>query len=175
MDNQPFTEESLGDGPHWGIWSDVRLWRLLADLISGRANRIAAMQMEPTAEYSIDTDIHETHQKAFALWLRRLLLAPATIGFMIWLIFANPAGSYFSETQFRGPTVALVVLTIALSALLFFVSLSPPAPMDREYLAALRRKAVLSEFVWAVILASVGCLAILLYVIPDINRLFSNL
>src|ERR1700674_3230246 len=37
-----FAEKSLGDGPHWGMWSDRRLWQSVHSLLETAANKVFA-------------------------------------------------------------------------------------------------------------------------------------
>src|ERR1700676_799203 len=75
-----FAETSLGNGAHWDMWSDRRLWQTLVELlqVAGRDSlkSIAAVwDMENLIAWPDNRQ--EVYGAAFVLWLRRILVAPA--------------------------------------------------------------------------------------------------
>jgi hypothetical protein len=148
-----FAERSLGDGPHWNMWGDPRLWRLVGRIHDADNEKFAAMKVEWQADNSIETDLPEIYVKALRLWLRRLIFVPLYFGYIAWGSYWGPAGPWFgaasatSQIFLRILSLTLTVLTVVF----FIVSLSPPAPMDKAYLGALRRKYVASTLVMTIL------------------------
>jgi pimeloyl-ACP methyl ester carboxylesterase len=173
-----FAETSLGDGPHWDMWSDERLWRSLVALlpISERSDLqsvAASWDMENLVAWPENRP--EIYRAAFILLARRVLVAPIVFIGAIAATYWGPWGRWFSLCRQDAAWEIWTgwVIVEALSVLLLFASAMPHdsvqdraqqgTDFSRRFLGALRRSKALSDTVTNVLLFSIIGLGVFLH------------
>jgi hypothetical protein len=84
-----FAERSLGNGPHTNMWNDPRLWESIVTILyAAQTNDFSRIKSEwSNYEISFEEIRPEVYQKAFGLWVRRLIVAPIAVLILIYNVY----------------------------------------------------------------------------------------
>lgn len=157
-----FAETSLGNGQHWNMWSDVRLWRAVLTLLkvqdrAGFDSIKLSWDMESVIAWPENRT--ELYGAAFNLWVRRIFIAPIIFIGAILFAYWGPGGQWFALSR---PDALLSVWVVwllieLLTVVLFLASIMPDdlsghrentgTQFSRRFFGALRRSKAVSDAV----------------------------
>lgn len=158
-----FAETSLGNGPHWDMWSDERLWLAVVMLLQVEDRTAfdsikSSWDMESIIAWPEDRA--EVYGAAFSLWVRRLFVAPMIFIGAILFAYWGSGGRWFESCRSDAlPAIWIVWVFIEILAIaLFYASIMPDDPLQhrdktgtqfsRRFLGALRRSKAVSDSVF---------------------------
>jgi len=148
-----FAEKSLGNGPHWNMWSDARLWEAVISVVrSTMTNDFSTIKAEwGNVAVPFEKIQPEVFPTIASLLFRRFLLAPLAIGIVAYFCYWGSAGRWFTnvDQRFSMWLWAFAGATVASAAASFFVSRWPADEPDMRYLGTLRRVKCISDLVFA--------------------------
>src|SRR5205814_9335516 len=78
-----FAEKTVGDGPHWGMWSDRRVWESVHQLLIARISSV--QQLWADGDAITDDDAHDYQRQMIVLKLMRVI-APFGMLFGVYVL-----------------------------------------------------------------------------------------
>ena len=157
-----FAETSLGNGPHWNMWSDKRLWSAMVKLL--QVKDMAAfdgvkLSWDMGSSIVWPENRKEVYGAGFRLWFRRLFVTPMIFMGAILFAYGGYGGRWFGYCQ---PDALLSVWFVwvvieVLAIALFYASIMPAdsvqylnntgTQFSRRFLGELRRTKAASNTV----------------------------